>query len=1783
MPTTVSRVSRTIRRLGLCAAAFLWCLPAWPGPGLPPINFDAWPQGFVAPASMASETAVLRGKTFDLVSRQPVSRQEGEALRGLFSGTFDRELTYAQASRMVPVVHDAFAALGYSKPRVIMEARASGHPCIAVELSGGWQKPGKADLSRLAPAVEMASRDYYTTSEGAAMRSLGPESNSPFLKAAPPRSPAVPSAPGSLPSFKAPAPAPASAGLETDAKDLPASATSKAGVSAAHASLPSAATSAAQGLAKGGVDGKEKASSLLAGNNSLSASKDPVKAEGEAAQARAKASVPGFGADDPSSPEGRAEAMLKAAGEKAQKARAGEIVATARTAVSYAQGYAQAQDKAAFMKAAASNWASSQANDYIASLLEGYKGVNAQIDFGLSQLETLNPSGKILVPFVNKPKYVVFGQGGAVQAQQDRTIVHAGLGARFYPEALSKSQSGSYMLGVNTVLDLDVSRGHKRMSFGGEFMTDKLFLAANWYQRLTGWKHSPDFSSGMVEERPANGFDLRFKGFLPRRAGLGRLAATGSVTHWIGNDIAPFGNHDDLENDPWIYEAGLEWQPVPAITASVKHAVTDGGHSNTSVNLGFSIPLGAVDLPRAFDPDADNLASGMNVNESRSMFITRDYLMPLQYRAEPGKFSIRYCGLSGSDRHCFEVRDGLGRPAEGAVVRVTPSDKCVKLSNGGVYTADISGRFYVQVLSSCTPRTKITVKAGDSELTIDIEMRKLDLSIAASPASIPRYKHSIVTLSGLPDSAGVPVSWSLSGAGALLAASKAIGSDGKATAEFAPDANASADYTASVTATVNGTKYSAPVLVRIYGGGSGDSPIKFNLGGRDCIEGNEVLELSYPGLEPGAEIKWTASDDGKLCLGDDGSDEGNSFSSTVDADGVAVMHVKASDVDSGTIEITAQTPDGNLSSAMASVNVKSFIATASAPQYTAAGDNFTLKLSGLKPGTSVSWAEALFAKPASVSSTAGGDGTASMQYTTIADAYSGKITGIKATYYRNVAATSVADFPDILLTEYLPSISAFPDDFSGNDSFTLTVSGVKPGFPVAWAVKSGTVQLFDAEEKASDSGEATATVTGVDPYAGGVEISATAMGREVVSSGSYHSWDPVISVAQKVAYKESSLVALSGLKPGSVAKLSVDSSSVQLAETELTADADGNARTTAYGVTDEAVTSFTVSAEVLVNSAQTKVISGTTGIYQLSLSAGKTQLDGYADDAQTLDSTLATVSGGEPGATVTWKIEGDGSLSSVQTVFDDSGKATAVVNAKSPFTTAPAVTVEAMGTSKSISFTYKLTTYTPTVVMPTFTSLYAKTTNLDYGKKWTMKVRNLLPKSKVTVSSAAVGTVTAKADETGTATFEDMKEQTAAGTVKVNYLSSGITYADTTASYTVASYPLSISSAKASLDAFGGSASSPDSSTITITGGQPGATLGWGVSGDATLSSTATTFDSAGNATAVVNSKASYAASPTISGTSLDQATSMVLPYSLTTYAPQFHLPSFTSIYSRTTTLDYQGGAWGFTVSGLLPGSTASITGPASQSVTVGSDGVATFSNLPQQTAGGTITLTYRKSGVTDATATANYSVASYPLTMTTDKSEIYGNETFTATVTGGKPGAAVSWSISGSGQYTAKASNFNAQGVATASVQGIDPYSVDITASAASLSGSVSRAVLFTFPDLSVSKVDQYTCNGTEISFQAKTYEWQIMGWPLVRKAEVHFWGNADDYGEIEVNGTHWRPAVYKTEIPSEGPSHRYFDETRTISIVMSGPQLVVKVGTNNEKPSFCYFEGGFTIKLMK
>lgn len=136
------------------------------------------------------------------------------------------------------------------------------------------------------------------------------------------------------------------------------------------------------------------------------------------------------------------------------------------------------------------------------------------------------------------------------------------------------------------------------------------------------------------------------------------------------------------------------------------------------------------------------------------------------------------------------------------------------------------------------------------------------------------------------------------------------------------------------------------------------------------------------------------------------------------------------------------------------------------------------------------------------------------------------------------------------------------------------------------------------------------------------------------------------------------------------------------------------------------------------------------------------------------------------------------------------------------------------------------------------------------------------------------------------------------------------------------------------------------------------------------------------------------------------------------------------------------------------------------------------------------------------------------------------------------------------------------------------------ITAQAqAAGSSAAAGAVGFYWKPIAVSQVLGYDCNGSLIAFQPKEYSFGVPFWQGVRSITIHFWGYADDFGEIDVNNgaIHWRPDVYKKEIGT--PSKLWFDSTRTFPF--RGSSLAVKVGANNTAPSYCTFSGGFEITL--
>ena len=94
-----------------------------------------------------------------------------------------------------------------------------------------------------------------------------------------------------------------------------------------------------------------------------------------------------------------------------------------------------------------------------------------------------NSQFDLLVPLYEQEDRLIFTQG-SLHRTDDRTQSNLGFGYRWF--------AGNWMLGANTFLDYDLSRGHTRMGLGGEYWRDFLKLGVNTYHRLTGWKNSPD-------------------------------------------------------------------------------------------------------------------------------------------------------------------------------------------------------------------------------------------------------------------------------------------------------------------------------------------------------------------------------------------------------------------------------------------------------------------------------------------------------------------------------------------------------------------------------------------------------------------------------------------------------------------------------------------------------------------------------------------------------------------------------------------------------------------------------------------------------------------------------------------------------------------------------------------------------------------------------------------------------------------------------------------------------------------------------------------------------------------------------------------------------------------------------------------------------------------------------------------------------------------------------------------------------------------------------------------
>ncbi|WP_127959109.1 inverse autotransporter beta domain-containing protein [Serratia microhaemolytica] len=238
-------------------------------------------------------------------------------------------------------------------------------------------------------------------------------------------------------------------------------------------------------------------------------------------------------------------------------------------------------------------------------------GLNINDDFKLDGSEL-----DVLFALYDTPNNLLFTQLGG-RNKESRNTLNAGVGWRSFQD--------TWMFGVNTFFDNDLTGKNRRIGIGAEIGADYLKLAANGYFSLTDWHQSHDFAD--YNERPANGYDLRLDAYLPVYPQLGGKL---SYERYRGDEVALFGSNN-RQKDPYAVTAGLNYTPFPLLTLGAEHRAGKGGESDSRLNLQLNYRLGGT-WKSHIDPAA--VASTRTLAGGRYDLVSRNYNIVLDYQKQ---------------------------------------------------------------------------------------------------------------------------------------------------------------------------------------------------------------------------------------------------------------------------------------------------------------------------------------------------------------------------------------------------------------------------------------------------------------------------------------------------------------------------------------------------------------------------------------------------------------------------------------------------------------------------------------------------------------------------------------------------------------------------------------------------------------------------------------------------------------------------------------------------------------------------------------------------------------------------------------------------------------------------------------------------------------------------------------------------------------------------------------------------------------------------------------------
>lgn len=355
--------------------------------------------------------------------------------------------------------------------------------------------------------------------------------------------------------------------------------------------------------------------------------------------------------------------------------------------------------------------ATSTATNYAASSVQEWLS-----HFGTAQVQlNVDDNGKwdnssidFLAPIYDNKKSMLFTQLG-MRAPDGRVTGNLGAGVRtFYLE--------NWMFGGNFFFDDDFTGENRRFGVGAEAWTNNLKFAANTYVGTSNWHDSDDLDG--YYEKPADGFDVRAEGYLPAYPQLG---AKLMYEKYYGDNVALFDT-DHLQNNPSAVTVGVNYTPIPLITAAVDYKRGQDSMDDTRFSLNFRYAIGQS-LQSQLEPS--QVAYRRSLMGSRYDLVDRNNEIVLQYKKKETNNAL-------SDMTLMSVKDNS--PADGTT---TNSVMAHAVTSDGSPAKNAAITWAVSGNGKLSATTGVTDDNGDATVNLTDGTAE-EVTVSATSGSITR-------------------------------------------------------------------------------------------------------------------------------------------------------------------------------------------------------------------------------------------------------------------------------------------------------------------------------------------------------------------------------------------------------------------------------------------------------------------------------------------------------------------------------------------------------------------------------------------------------------------------------------------------------------------------------------------------------------------------------------------------------------------------------------------------------------------------------------------------------------------------------------------------------------------------------------------------------------------------------------------------------------------------------------------------------------------------------------